>query len=224
MGDEYAGIVVVDEIHHSLGVGESLRVELEAAPFVLFPVEPVLHHHVNRYLALAELTEHAFHLSLCVIFLTALPESERPLWHHLCTTGEEAVALDDVVVAVACYEVIVHLLVHLCPYRHAVLLLFGLGSSGTQSAVSHATVWLPFHSQRGALTLLQVNLKLVCIGIPCRSPTLGHYEAAIHIYLYIARIVENETVFGCLRSLDGALIYDVRLAEVDVLRQIAHHA
>ena len=122
VGDEYACVVVVDIVYHALGVGEALRVELEAAPLVFFPVEPVLYHHVDRYLTLAELSEHTFHLSLCIVFLTALPESERPLWHDLCTSSEEAVAFYHVVEVVAGNEVVVHFLVHLSPYRHAALL------------------------------------------------------------------------------------------------------
>ena len=116
VGDEYACVVVVDEVNHSLRVGEALEVELEAAPLVLFPVEPVLHHHIDRNLALAELGKCSLHLLLGVVLLAALPETESPLRHHLSAACEEAVALDDVVVVVAGNEVVVHLLVHLRPY------------------------------------------------------------------------------------------------------------
>ena len=186
MRDEDAGIVVVNVVNHALGIGESLGVELKAAPLVLFPVEPVLNHHIHGYLTLAELAKHAFELSLGVVFLAALPESECPLRHHLGTTGEEAIALDYVVIAVAGNEVVVHLLVHLSPNRHPTLLCLSLRCGCTESAVSHATVGLPFHSQWSALALLEVNLKLIGIGVPCRAPALGHYQSSAHIQLHIS--------------------------------------
>ena len=224
MRDENAGIVVMDKVNHTLGVGESLGVELKAAPLVLFPVEPVLHHHVDRNLTLAELSEGCLHLILSEIFLAALPESECPLRHHLGTTGEEAIALDYVIITVAGDEVVVHLLVHLSPDRHPTLLCLSLRCGSTQSAVCHATVRLPFNSQWSALAFLEIHLKLICIGVPSRAPALGHYQSAAHIHLHISRVIKDEAILGCCGSLYFALIYDVRLAKVDVLRQKSHHA
>ena len=186
MRNKNTGIIVVDIVNHTLGVGESLKVELKATPLILLPIEPILHHHIHRNLTLAELTENTFHLFLGVVFLAALPESESPLRHYLCATSEETITLDYIVIVLSSNEVVVHLFIHLSPDRHPTLLLLCLWSSSSQSAVCHTTVWLPFDAQRSALAFFEVNLKLISVGVPCSAPTLGHNKTSSHIHLYIS--------------------------------------
>ena len=224
MGDEDAGMVVMDKVDHPLGIGEALLVELETAPLVLLPIEPVLHDIVDRNLPFTELGERGLHLFLTVVFLTALPETKGPLGHHLCPSREKTVALDNLIIIISGDEVVVHLLVHLSPDRDTVLFLFALRLGYTQSAISHTTVGLPLDAQRRALALLQVYLKLIGIGIPSRAPALRHHQTSAHIHLDIAGIIEDETVFGRSGSLDVALIDHVGVAEVELLRQVAHHS
>ena len=172
-GNHHPPVHGVDGIDHRLRIGETRLVELVATPSVLGPVIPVEDDVVDRNLPVAEALERTEHLVLRVVFLAALPVAHSPLGHDRRLAREGAVAGDNVVHVVPCDEVIIQLLRHLAPPRLFGLLLGSDGLHDAEAGVGDAAVGLPFDLEGDTLARLEVDGKLIAVGVPRRAPTLG---------------------------------------------------
>ena len=111
----HASSEVMDRIHHRLRIREPCRVEFMASPGILFPMAPVHHDIIYRYIPLSEALQSLDHLGRCLVSFTALPVSHGPFRHDLGLSGQRAVSADDFIHIFSGYEVPVHLLSHLAP-------------------------------------------------------------------------------------------------------------
>ena len=206
----------VDGVHHLLGTGITVLVELMTAPLVVVPVLPVLDDVVDGDAALAELPQRADQLELVGIALAALPVAHGPFGHDLRLARQGAVAAYDLVDAVTLDEVIVDAVLHLAPPGHLVLEAFVDRAEHTQAAVAGAAVRLPFDTDGHAAALLQVDGELVAVGVPGGTPDLGDDKFAVDEDLGVAGIIQEEAEGPALLRLDLALEGDVRPGEIEV--------
>ena len=218
-GNHEAATHLVYLVEHSLRIGIARGFKLVGAPLILLPVVPVLNDVVARNLALAELRQRADNLVGRLITLTALPEAQHPLGIDGSLACQRTVAADDLVGIAAGNEVIVHVLGHLAPDAELVLILTNL-LGDTQTAIADTAVRLPLDAQLGTASLLEQGHELIGIGVPGRTPTLGHHLLTVDIHLDIAGIVEDEMVDAAGRSLNEALVGDRGAIELEVLRQV----
>ncbi len=200
-GDHEPAVHAVYTVEHCLWVGIAGSFEVVTTPRVDGPVVPVLYDVVHWDMEVAELLEVALDVLAALITLTALPETEHPLGIDGSLAGEGAVTADHLVGVLTGDEVVVHVGRHLAPDAQLVLLSLRAWSGNTQTAVGHVTIGLPFDADGGLHTLADGSLKLIGVGVPCRTPTLGYHELAVDVNLHVAGIVEDklvETVGGCL--------------------------
>ena len=222
----------MDGVDHALGVAEAKGIEGECTPRVGAPVVPVHDDIVNRELAVAEALEGIQDLTLRLVALAALPESEEPLGHDLCLAGQGAIALDDLVAVVACNKVVVELLHHLAPEAELGLFLGKDRGQSTQSAIGFATIGNPVETELIALACLHPDSKLARIGVPSGTPdglvaggastlhVLGIDIAAVDVDLLIAAVVMAEVVLAGHTGHNLALIGHMSLVHT-VLGQVA---
>ena len=216
--DHKAATLGMNTIKHCLRIRIARRLKLMRAPLVLHPVVPVLHDIVARNLALAELIERADYLIGSLVTFATLPETQHPLRIDGSLARQRTIARDDLVGILARNEVVVHVLCHLTPDGELALVLMRL--DGTQTAIAHVAIGTPFYTELLALTLTHQLAEFIRIGVPGRTPTLGHHLLTAYIYLNISRIIENEVILAIFGCLDKALVNHVGTIETNVLRQI----
>ena len=209
----------MNSIDHSLWIRETLAVKLESTPLVIYPIVPVHHDIVDWKVTLAETRQCVKYLSLSLVALTTLPETEKPVRHDLSLACEGSVTANNLVGILARDEIIVHLLSHLAPETNLLLLSLIHRLKGSQSAISLTTVRFPFQADGVCLSCLKINGKLSCVRVPCGSPyllillacvqdILGINRLAVDVNLLIARVIVRETILACLLWGYSSFIYN----------------
>ena len=141
-------------IHHRLRIRETCRIEFMTSPRIFFPMTPVHHDIIYRYISLSESFKGLNHLSGSFVTLAALPISHGPFWHHLSLSGKGAVAAYDLVHIFSRNEIPVHLLRHFAPPLMLGLLLRYSSIISTETAVRDSSIRLPFHLESCLATSL----------------------------------------------------------------------
>ena len=214
----------MNSIDHSLWIRETLAVKLESTPLVIYPIVPIHNDIVDRKVTLAETSQCVKYLSLSLIALTTLPETEQPVRHDLRLACEGSVTANNLVSIFARDEIIVELLSHFAPEANLLLLSLIHRLKGSQSAISLATVRLPFQTDGVCLSCLKINGKLSRVRIPSGSPyllvilacvedILGIYRLAVDVNLLIARVIVRETILASLLWSYASFIYNGSIIE-----------
>ena len=206
-GNHEAAVQGVDVVQHLFRVRETGGFKGVTPPLVVFPVLPVLDNVVHRDMSLAQLLEGFYQVFLRGIPLAALPETQHPLGHHGCLTGELAVVLDYRIIAFSAQEIVVQLGFTLAPEGELVLLHRPVRLH-PKANVGYIPVRFPVNADGRGHAGFQVHGVLVAVGVPGRTPAAAHHFLPTDYRALETGIVLNKVVIACLMGGYSAFVGD----------------
>ena len=180
-------------IDHALRVRKTLSVKLMAAPFILFPMQPVNDNVIDRNPTLTELFQSRKHFFLRIIFLTTLPITHRPFRHNLRLPCQRTITTDHVIHVFAINKVIVYLILHFAPPGQFILLILRDRCQHSKPTIRNSSIRLPINLNGNTFACLQLYSELITVRIPRCTPTLRHHQLIVYINFCITGIIQNET-------------------------------